>query len=274
MTTTDLHGIGSYCGSATLENFVEGYLGEHADDYDVDGLVAEFRYQLNERLAPTGITLAGDNFYSTVPVAENHAELIKDALDTVDLAPIAERFDVNAPTSTMTSTEVAQFLGLARGSLANVLRRKGVRPIEGRRSGDGQNIYDAQTIHLFKRGVYRTGLAEVPEETEIDTTAFVPGWTHVEHQVEVRETHPALPPMLDRASRLMRPNMVTANYRYDQPGTEWKVSVRLNGLRIRLNGTEGGAWVDEFYTLDEVRNRGPVWLIDWVRTHTPPVPKW
>lgn len=95
-TTTQLHSIGSYTMSATLTDFVAGYLGEFFDDYDLDGLVAAYRDGINAELADAGISLHGDDFYSTVPVVEDSRELIKAAIEEVDLAPLAEKFDTSA----------------------------------------------------------------------------------------------------------------------------------------------------------------------------------
>lgn len=95
-TTTQLHGIGSYSNSATLTDFVAPYLGEFAGDYDVEGLVNAFRDGVNEALEGTGIVLRGDDFYSTYPAREDASDLIRAALEDVDLGPLAEKFDKTA----------------------------------------------------------------------------------------------------------------------------------------------------------------------------------
>lgn len=94
-TTTQLHGFGSYTTSVTVEDFVVGYLDEFADDYDVDGLVHAFRERVNNELAGTGISLHGDDFYSTVPVRDDAADLIRNAIHSPELAELAARFDLS-----------------------------------------------------------------------------------------------------------------------------------------------------------------------------------
>lgn len=95
-TTTPLHGFGGYTTSDRVEDYVAGYLGEFVDDYDFEGLVAAYREAVNEQLGDTGISLHGDNFYSTYPAPEDSADLIKAAIENADLGTIAAEYDTTA----------------------------------------------------------------------------------------------------------------------------------------------------------------------------------
>src|SRR5690606_9362908 len=50
-------------GAGSMRDYITTALGDHADDYDIDAITADYRDAINERLAPHGITLAGDEFY-------------------------------------------------------------------------------------------------------------------------------------------------------------------------------------------------------------------
>src|SRR5690606_14552492 len=50
-------------GAGSMRDYITTALGDYADDYDIDAIIADYRDAINERLAPHGITLAGDEFY-------------------------------------------------------------------------------------------------------------------------------------------------------------------------------------------------------------------
>lgn len=93
MASTELLGFGHYTSSARVEDFVAGYLGEFADDYNLDGLVAAYRAAVNTELADSGITLCGDDFYATYPAPDDAEDLINAAIEAPDLGELAAQFD-------------------------------------------------------------------------------------------------------------------------------------------------------------------------------------
>jgi hypothetical protein len=104
MTTTDLGGFGSFTYSARVVDFVSGYLNEYADRFDVDGLVDAWRDAVNAKLAPHGISLHGDDFYGVYPATQGYGELIRDAIESTDLADLAPLFDLDSATKMTLST--------------------------------------------------------------------------------------------------------------------------------------------------------------------------
>ncbi len=95
-TTTQLLSWGGYTLSASVKDTVIDFVNEFADDYDVDGLTHGFRAAINERLGGTGISLRGDQFYSTYPAREDADELIRAAIEYVDLGGLAAEYDTTA----------------------------------------------------------------------------------------------------------------------------------------------------------------------------------
>src|SRR5690554_1521453 len=83
-------------GAGSMRDYITTALGDHADDYDIDAIVDEYRDAINERLADQGITLAGDEFYGPYPRPENAGETIADAIESVDFWTIVERHDKTA----------------------------------------------------------------------------------------------------------------------------------------------------------------------------------
>ena len=93
MTTTTSYGSwGGFTHEARVEDGVAAYLNEFAEDYDVSGLVAAYREAINEAL-PEDVSLHGDEFYGPYPKSADMNERIREAIESVDLTPIAERFD-------------------------------------------------------------------------------------------------------------------------------------------------------------------------------------
>src|SRR5690606_32685817 len=83
-------------GAGRMRDYINSALRDHADDYDIDAIIADYRDAINERLAPHGITLAGDEFYGPYPRIENAAETIADAIKDVDFWAIVARHDTTA----------------------------------------------------------------------------------------------------------------------------------------------------------------------------------
>lgn len=91
--TTQLHGWGTYTMTARVEDTVINYCGDFASDYDIEGLANAFRDEINAKLAGTTIVLCGDDFYADYPAPEGAAELIEEAIEEANLAPLLDRFD-------------------------------------------------------------------------------------------------------------------------------------------------------------------------------------
>lgn len=83
-------------GAGSMRDYITTALGDYADDYDIDAIIADYRGAINERLADQGITLAGDEFYGPYPRPENAGETIADAIESVDFWTIVERHDTTA----------------------------------------------------------------------------------------------------------------------------------------------------------------------------------
>lgn len=82
--------------SKGMADYVTTSLGDFANDYDLDGLIEEYRGAINEQLDSTGISLNGDEFYGPYPRPENSTEVIADAIGAVDFWEIAARHDKTA----------------------------------------------------------------------------------------------------------------------------------------------------------------------------------
>lgn len=93
-TTTQLPGLGHYTYSATLTDFVAGYLNDFAYEFDIPAIVEDFRDALNELLAPHGITMHGDDFYSELPVHPEPRKVIRAALAEVGLGGIVQHHEL------------------------------------------------------------------------------------------------------------------------------------------------------------------------------------
>lgn len=98
MTTTTSYGtfVGNVAdpgGAGSMRDYVTTALGDYADAYDIDAIVDEYRDAINDALDGTGITLAGDEFYGPHPGPENVAEIVADAIESVDFWTIVERHD-------------------------------------------------------------------------------------------------------------------------------------------------------------------------------------
>ncbi len=103
-TDTDLHDFSTYTQYNTLRDGILDLLGGHDAGFDIDGMVKAYRNSINAVLNDDGITLAGEQFYSTHPVPSNSASLIRAAIASVDFAKLAEEFAV--PDTDQTATGV------------------------------------------------------------------------------------------------------------------------------------------------------------------------
>ncbi len=105
MTTTTSYGtwvnhIDCYC--PTVEQHVALALEGHAADFDIDGLVREYRAAINDALPPS-VTLNGDTFYgpyheadrdfSGYPLTDEGNLDIKTIVESVDFWSLAEKYD-------------------------------------------------------------------------------------------------------------------------------------------------------------------------------------
>lgn len=99
MTTTTSYGnFVTNCpdttSAATLHDYVENSLGDHAHEYDVTGLTDAYRDAINEQLEPTGVSMHGDEFYGPHPVDTDVD--IAAAFQAVDFWSLAAQHDGSA----------------------------------------------------------------------------------------------------------------------------------------------------------------------------------
>jgi hypothetical protein len=92
-TTTQLHGYGHYTMTASVKDTVMDYVGEHADDFDIEGLTNAFRDAINAELDGSTIELHGDDFYADYPTPDDSEDRIRQAIGDADLGALAEEFD-------------------------------------------------------------------------------------------------------------------------------------------------------------------------------------
>lgn len=71
---TDAHSV------ATLRDYIAGALGEYADEYDLDGLEAEYRAALADAL-PEGASINGQMIYATGPIDQDAARAVAEGVD-------------------------------------------------------------------------------------------------------------------------------------------------------------------------------------------------
>lgn len=83
MTTTTSYGtLQQYTGDVSVRDEIESVLAEHAGDFDVDAIEAEYRSELAE-LLPEGVTLNGDEFYGPHPMPEDADDAIETAIEAL-----------------------------------------------------------------------------------------------------------------------------------------------------------------------------------------------
>ncbi len=92
-TTTQLYGYGHYTMTASVKDSVLNFLGYQATHYYIDGLVSAYRAAINDMLDGTTIALRGDDFYADYPTRSDADNVIKEAIENVDLGELAWRFD-------------------------------------------------------------------------------------------------------------------------------------------------------------------------------------
>lgn len=108
MATTTSYG--TWCNrieslSLSVENTVADYLGDFVDDYDFDGVVAEYRGAINDAL-PDSVILSGNEFigpyydadqdFDGYPTDEGGFLDLKAIVDGIDLDEIAARHDTTS----------------------------------------------------------------------------------------------------------------------------------------------------------------------------------
>jgi hypothetical protein len=76
--------------SHTVEDFINGALGEYANDYDLISVYREFRDAINASL-PADVELCGNTFYGPWPVPVGIGDTINAAVDGVDFWEIVDR---------------------------------------------------------------------------------------------------------------------------------------------------------------------------------------
>jgi hypothetical protein len=91
-----LGGWGAYTNDATVRDTVLNWLGDHADDFDVAGVVASFSEAINLELESYGIALFGNDFYQREQSGVDVRELIREAIEVVDLGEVAKVYDRTA----------------------------------------------------------------------------------------------------------------------------------------------------------------------------------
>lgn len=106
-TTTHIGSFGSYARYNEPADVVAEYLGDQGGSFDAAAIASDFRDAINAALDSAGIRMAGREFYGTVPVADDAADLIHAAIDDVDLAAICAQHEIATPT---TSAEWADAL--------------------------------------------------------------------------------------------------------------------------------------------------------------------
>lgn len=79
-------------GETDPETNVAVALGDHVDDFDVVGLVAAYREAIADAL-PEGVALVGAEFHGPWPMPEGAGDAVAEAVGSVDLWALAERFD-------------------------------------------------------------------------------------------------------------------------------------------------------------------------------------
>lgn len=89
-TTTQLGSYGTHTGSASPGDDVRALLGDFAADFDVPALTTAYIATINTQLDGTGITLHGSDFYGTDPARADATDLIRTAIQAVDLGSLVE----------------------------------------------------------------------------------------------------------------------------------------------------------------------------------------
>lgn len=96
MTTTTVYGEWADVESEiTVEATVGQYLGEFGGDFDVAAIVTEYRAAINKAL-PDGVSLNGRQFIGPYPMPEDAMRTAREAVESVNLTPIADKYDKTA----------------------------------------------------------------------------------------------------------------------------------------------------------------------------------
>lgn len=90
--TTDYGAWSDFTNHYQPLDVVSDYLNEFAADYDVEAIVNDYVDAVNAAL-PDGVTLNGNLFFGPHPRPDDSSERIREAIESVDLAPIAARHE-------------------------------------------------------------------------------------------------------------------------------------------------------------------------------------
>lgn len=82
-------------GSLTMEETVTAVVGDHAEDFDMPALVEAWRSAIDAAL-PTGITLAGNEFYGPIGLSDAEMAELRDKIASVELTPLLPRHGKSA----------------------------------------------------------------------------------------------------------------------------------------------------------------------------------
>lgn len=88
----DLGGV-DFGGTTDLEAHVGDLLGEFVDDYDVDGIIRDYRDAINAALRPYGVTLEGALLVGRADTDYTEWSA-SDIIEEIDFWSIADRHDL------------------------------------------------------------------------------------------------------------------------------------------------------------------------------------
>jgi hypothetical protein len=161
---------------------------------------------------------------------------------------------------TMTTSEVADYLKIAFGSVANTLKRRGIRPLHRTPGMGGQSVWDAAAV----RGTLPKPLVV---DADLRDLAFVPvdGRCGRVVTVTVVEVVKGAPDMEWSRGRFC-PSRITASFTSDNGGA-WTHTVTVKGYRRRADNSLGADDAYAYAGIDPTRD--PVWVTNWIDTRTP-----
>lgn len=92
MPTTDYGSWSNFTNRDQPLDVVSDYLNEFAADFDDTAIVSAYVDAINAAL-PDGVTLNGNLFFGPHPRPVDSSDRIREAIESVDLAPIAARHE-------------------------------------------------------------------------------------------------------------------------------------------------------------------------------------
>jgi hypothetical protein len=125
MTTTTEYGTWANHDKSHLEprDTILDFLGDFADEFDVDSLVLAYADAINEQL-PEGVALRGSNFYGPYPHIDGYFEAIDEAIEAVDLSKLAEQYE---RMELWSIDQVAEHWGVSTSRARHILAEAGVK---------------------------------------------------------------------------------------------------------------------------------------------------